>query len=202
MQLSFRKQDLVFFGLWLAAAFAGRALFDWLIPLLPDAWYLAPLLSGAARGLTQALALARRSHIAALWGLATFMGITFYGWLVTGLQAPLQALAQAAQARDEGTLVLFVILLQAVQGAVIGLWQWAVLRTDAPDAGRWVFFSSIAYAAVGLTALAVFDTPLNEYRDALGTLATGAIGGLGLVWMLNQADDVYATRESGDQAAQ
>ncbi|TAK11097.1 MAG: hypothetical protein EPO32_13300 [Anaerolineae bacterium] len=200
MRISFRKDDVLFFSLWLAAALVGRPIFDLIAPNLPpEAWYLGPALSGAVRGLLQGLVVSRRSHIGALWGAATFLGITAYGILAGALQEPLRAWGLAAQAA--GSLMLFVVLLQAVQGAAIGAAQWAVLRLEVPKAARWIFFSALGHWAAAETGFVLAGTSMEANAEHWGALASGIITGLGLVWLFNQADDVRVAREANEQVS-
>jgi hypothetical protein len=200
MQISFKKSDLAFLLFWLAAGVLGGEFFSRLSPGLPSgAWYLAPALSGALRGVLQGLALLiRNRRMAARWALATFIGITAYGLLVGALVEPLRAAGLAAL--RAGSLAVFVVLLQGVQGAAIGGAQWVALRADAPRPARWVFISGLAYAAAALLGFLLAGSVLEPTAGVWGALASGLVTGLGLVWMLNQADEIALAAPEGAEA--
>lgn len=198
MQISFRKSDLTFLLLWLAAALAARLAFDLFSGGLPAGWFWPLALSAAGRGLFQGLAL--RGRLNALhWGLLTAAGVLVYGGLANLLQAPLNTALQNAASRGETAFILFVIGLQLIQGAVIGIFQWAALRAVHPHPDGWVLASALAFGLAMVLNLALLDSALAGRRELLAAALAGLVSGLALVRLLPQPASP-ATQEPSEAA--
>ncbi len=188
MKISFRKADIGFVALWLAAALAARLLFDLFSPALPTGWLWPLALSALGRGLFQGLAL--RGRLNGLhWGALTAAGVLVYGALANYLQPTLTSALQNAAGRGETEFIAFVIGLQLVQGAVIGLFQWFALKSASRTPDLWVLASALAFGVGMALNLALLDTPLAPRRELLAAGLAGLVGGLALVRLLRGAPE-------------
>lgn len=188
MKISFRKADVGFVALWVIAALAARLLFDLFSPSLPAGWFWPLALSALGRGLFQGLAL--RGRLNALhWGLLTAAGVLVYGALANYFQPSLTTALQNAAGRGETAFIVFVIGLQLVQGAVIGVFQWFALKPASRQPDLWVLASALAFGAGMALNLALLDTPLADRRELLAAGLAGLVGGLALVGLLRRAPE-------------
>ena len=90
------------------------------------------------------------------------------------------------------------VLYVAALGALLGLFQWLVLRHHVPRAGWWVLANALAWIAglaVGIGGPSLFqDWSSMGAVIAMGTIIglsmgglVGAITGLALVWLLRDS---------------
>ena len=136
---------------------------------------------GAVVGIAQWVVLRERVPGAGRWVWASIAGLAVAGG-VGG------AVVVAGANADWGSLA--AVLVVALGGAVTGILQWLVLRSQVSRAGWWVLASTVGWALGVLVASTI--PPGNNETGPLWALAvTGAVLGVvtggALVWLLRQS---------------
>jgi hypothetical protein len=114
------------------------------------------------------------------------------GWWVLGSAAAGAAISQGDLASyyeslSFGTLLRYIVVV-ALGGAVAGILQWLVLRSQVSRAGWWVLASTVGWAL----GIALWDAGWDAgtaYGTVLlvgGPLVLGVVTGAALVWLLRQ----------------
>lgn len=198
--LAFILGELVGF----AAAAAAGAVMVWALEALTGSasdialigvMVLAGSLEGATVGLAQWTILRRYiPHLTAgSWTLATIAGAAAawaIGMTLAAVAAPSQEVAVPA-------VIGAAALLGAINGALLGLAQWAVLRRHVRRAGWWVAANAAGWAlgmvvAFGGTGLTTESTPIPgiiaiwAVTGPLMAITPAAVTGLVLVRLLNR----------------
>lgn len=77
------------------------------------------------------------------------------------------------------------VLVRLLEWAVIGVFQWLVLRRHIEQASKWILASALGGAVKGGVEL-VGSTLVGDVPGALvGSLGYGAVTGVALVWLLS-----------------
>ena len=131
---------------------------------------------GAIISLMQWLLLRRKIGLSALWILACVGGFiiveTLAGWILWKLDISRGDLGWA-----QGGSILAEALIFTFSGALIGLFQYQLLKKVYYKAEMWIVVSAIAW---GLVPLGIF---------IFGGLALGAITGATLIWILQLKEE-------------
>lgn len=136
---------------------------------------------GAAIGLVQWRMLRRISPVSALWILACSAGFVVGeagAALVLWRQGILRSTLGVFQAGPQ----LPEVLIFAVSGVLIGLFQWPLLRRFAPKSALWIVASCVAW---GLATLVV----AKPYLFLLGGLALGLVTAIALELLFQLKND-------------
>ena len=154
---------------------------DWLIYNVLGDWLdflFLGIVPGIGVGVLQWLVLRRRISGAGWWVLAS--AAAGYGILA--------GFIGYSESLSFGTLLRFTGVV-ALGGAVTGILQWLVLRSQVSRAGWWVLASTVGW---GLSVTVARAIPWgNDEMDALWALVVtgavlGAVTGGALVWLLRQ----------------
>ena len=154
---------------------------DWLIYNVLGDWLdflFLGIVPGIGVGVLQWLVLRRRRSGAGWWVLAS--AAAGYGILA--------GFIGYSESLSFGTLLRFTGVV-ALGGAVTGILQWLVLRSQVSRAGWWVLASTVGW---GLSVTVARAIPWgNDEMDALWALVVtgavlGAVTGGALVWLLRQ----------------
>jgi len=129
----------------------------------------------AVIGLTQWLLLRRKIKISSLWILACIAGILISESLAGFILWKLE-INRANIGLLQGGRILPEILIFTFTGALIGIFQFPLLKRNYHKAGLWIPASIIAWVTV----------PLAIY--ALGGITLGAITGATLIWILQKKE--------------
>ncbi len=174
---------------------------------------LSLVIAGVMTVLLQWLVLRRYLERAGWWAFATFAGLLVASlvWvLATAITA--DAMVEAIDSGNVEALQLLNALGSAFNGAVLGVFQWLVLRRQVPRAGWWVLASIAGYvvgALVSVRAIAWigfvvwaaswFDVNPFAHMAVMGVMSVaiyGAITGVALMLLLSRrakgSDDVNA----------
>ena len=136
---------------------------------------------GALMGLVQWLVLRRISSVSMLWILACSAGFVVGeagAALVLWRQGILRSTLGVFQAGPQ----LPEVVIFAVSGVWIGLFQWPLLRRSVPKAAWWIIASCLAW---GLATLVV----ARPYLFLLGGLALGLVTAIALELLFRLQDD-------------
>ena len=117
------------------------------------------------------------------WGFGlVWVFLSAVGWFmgfVMGLLvgfAPIELIGQTPLGVGLASCVTAIVL-----GAVVGIFQWVILRERVPGAGRWVWASIAGFAVAGGVGGAVVVAGANVYSRSLatvvGTTLIVALGG-------------------------
>lgn len=144
--------------------------------------------TGIAVGLAQWFSLRRSLPVPVWWVLASIVGISIGAGAAT-------AVSDAAGSTNLMAYGLFGLVV----GVMIGLAQWAVLRTHAPQAGWWLL-ANAASVALGFLLGGIINHPIISWIP-VGILYLAATGAT-MVWLVQgyQSDDVMA-HAMGDSPA-
>ncbi len=154
---------------------------DWLNYNVLGDWFdflFLGIVPGIVVGVLQWLVLRQRVSGAGWWVLAS--AAAGYGILA--------GFIGYSESLSFGTLLRFTGVV-ALGGAVTGILQWLVLRSQVSRAGWWVLASTVGWA-LGMAVSRAFPWGADD-SDALGALVVtgavlGAVTGGALVWLLRQ----------------
>jgi hypothetical protein len=152
---------------------------------------------GTVLGIAQWLVLRRVLKRTGWWVLATLLGYALL--LVLPSLIPLVSFLPRTQ---EASILVSVVMF-ALTGLGLGLFQWLVLRWQVAQAGWWIGFSLggwvLAYVLTGL----VYYSGLNvEPFDLVATfIIPVAVAGVGLVWLLRRNTVNISIIESQDNSS-
>ena len=154
---------------------------DWLIYNVLGDWLdflFLGIVPGIGVGVLQWLVLRRRVSVAGWWVLAS--AAAGYGILA--------GFIGYSESLSFGTLLRFTGVV-ALGGAVTGILQWLVLRSQVSRAGWWVLASSVGWA-LGVLVASTIPSGNNEtgplWALAVTGAVLGAVSGGALVWLLRQ----------------
>lgn len=166
-------------GFWLQWVFV--TLVGFLVSLLwieigerPDITALEGAIGGAAIGFAQWLVLRQYlPHVwgwiftsAIAWGLMAGSDVGALGWV-------------APRTLQIAPRLVYGIVNGAMVGAVVGVGQWFVMRSQVPQAWRWIFASTVYWGiglAIGWTCGGVLRLVFNQFL--------GEVMGLTVTWVL------------------
>lgn len=192
--LSIKKSDFKVFGLWLLAAIAGRMLFQGLQGIIGEPLQSAvatgalfAILSGLTRAIAQAGALYKQIEDVKQWALLTLTGVALNGILIVFAQDWIIEGARLLNPEQVWGFYAFFAIVQALQGAIIGFFQWLVFRLEVERAGWWIFFVALGNAIGVLTLIGVnqyISSVSVDFAQFLSVVVNALITGSGLVWLL------------------
>jgi hypothetical protein len=161
---------------------------EWLTDL-----YMGIML-GIGVGVLQWLVLRRRVSRAGWWVLASAAGFVVVGGSVFGAADVVFGFLEGMGGMSSFINVLGRTVVVALGGAVTGILQWLVLRSQVSRAGWWVLASTVGWGlcmAVAFSGVSLLESDIETFIPTLlllvgGGVVLGAVTGGALVWLLRQ----------------
>lgn len=206
MEIKLRKSTLYLFLAWVFAALVAKALMLLLtptinqlagqIPNLEEETYLFSGVSGLLMALTQWAVMRNYLKRGDLWGLITFSGVAANALLMNWLSPFLENFLRSVPNPAQAIFLVYFTLVQGLQGAFLGLFQWIALRMEVRRAGHWIWGVALGSIISTLVNFGLLEMVLARVDAAnitsaqlipisLATTAVNAIvSGIVLAWLL------------------